>query len=489
MKFVNSFGKKFLAFIMTLIVATSSITAIDVASVDAKESTEYNIKVNLGTNCTTIYKDGKPIKAMICSPSDETPVGTFYTPIKYEWHDMIGNCYAQYCTRITGQVLFHSVWYYKKYDKSTMSVAAYNVMGNKASHGCVRLLCEDAKWIYDNCALNTRVDIFWGDADDDPLPRPGFTPITTGAFTAWDPTDPDPANPWNKAKPTITQVKKNIEYNSKIKPIDTVEIKDSLGNTLTKSNASIKISGKINTKKLGTYKVSFNVTDKLNNNRKVTLTYKVVDTKQPTIKGAKNVSSIPAGMKVNLKSNVTAKTATGKNITKRIKITVTNASTKKKVKVTNGYATFKNPGKYTVKYKVAAPNGRTRTKNVKYTVVSKKVKAELKTSKAELEYGSTFTPYSYIKSLKTYKGGKLGIHDKNVSVSGKVDTAVPGTYVIKYTFSNYGNKYTVVTKNLTVVVKAKVAEETTTEEETTEPEQTTEEETTAEGETIAEVTP
>ena len=43
-----------------------------------------------------------------------------------------------------------------------MSVKAYNVMGQKASHGCVRLLCKDSKWIYDHCALGTKVIIFRG---------------------------------------------------------------------------------------------------------------------------------------------------------------------------------------------------------------------------------------------------------------------------------------------------------------------------------------
>ena len=41
------------------------------------DSKAYTIKVNLGTNCTTIYKGNKPIKSMICSPSSETPTGTF----------------------------------------------------------------------------------------------------------------------------------------------------------------------------------------------------------------------------------------------------------------------------------------------------------------------------------------------------------------------------------------------------------------------------
>ena len=159
---------KSLSLLLAVVMVISCITVSKPNRVNA-DSTAYTIKVNLGTNCTTIYKNGKAIKAMICSPSSETPTGTFYVPVKYRWHDMIGNCYAQYCTRICDQILFHSVWYYKKGDKSTMSVAAYNVMGQKASHGCVRLLCKDSKWIYDHCAVGTKVVIFWGKKSDDPI--------------------------------------------------------------------------------------------------------------------------------------------------------------------------------------------------------------------------------------------------------------------------------------------------------------------------------
>ena len=176
-------------FSMLVMVCAISATQINTNEVQAKESKDYVIKVNLGTNCTTIYKKGKAVKAMICSPSSETPAKTFYIPVKYRWHEMIGNCYAQYCSRISYEysILFHSVWYYRNGDKSSMSVGAYNVMGQKASHGCVRLLCKDAKWIYDNCKLYTQVTIY--DSDDvGPLGKP--TAYILPSWHTWDPTDP-----------------------------------------------------------------------------------------------------------------------------------------------------------------------------------------------------------------------------------------------------------------------------------------------------------
>ena len=32
-------------------------------------------------------------------------------------------------------------------------------LGRRASHGCIRLTVEDAKWIYDNCPAGTTVII------------------------------------------------------------------------------------------------------------------------------------------------------------------------------------------------------------------------------------------------------------------------------------------------------------------------------------------
>ena len=238
----------------------------------------YRLTVNKGTNCVTVYEkqgnDYVPIKAMICSPSNETPIGTFYTPVKYRWHEMIGNCYAQYCTRITDSILFHSVWYYKNGDKSTMSVRAYNVMGQKASHGCVRLLCKDSKWIYDHCALGTKVIIFRGTKKDDPIKRPSFTPITNGKFTDWDPTDPDPKNPYKSNKPVITAKVKTIEYGTKVKLSDLITVKDRAGNVLTKKNVKITTVGKIKTSKLGKYKIKFKVKDSLGNSKTKILKFK-----------------------------------------------------------------------------------------------------------------------------------------------------------------------------------------------------------------------
>ena len=124
----------------------------------------YKIKVNKLKNTVTVYrhtKKGKykPYKAFVCSSGKATPVGTFSLREKYRWHALLGPSYGQYCTRIYGGFLFHSVWYYQP-KKNTQSYAQFNRLGTMASHGCIRLTVADSKWIYDNCPSGTKVVIY-----------------------------------------------------------------------------------------------------------------------------------------------------------------------------------------------------------------------------------------------------------------------------------------------------------------------------------------
>jgi hypothetical protein len=466
-----------LSLIMAVVMTVGCISFTGkTTTTQAKESKAYTIKVNLGTNCVTIYKGGKAVKAMISSPSSETPIGTFYVPVKYRWHEMIGNCYAQYCTRISYeyQILFHSVWYYHNGDKSSMSVAAYNVMGQKASHGCVRLLCKDAKWIYDHCAVGTKIVIFNGTSKDDPLGRPSFTPITNGKFTDWDPTDPDPKNPYRKKVPTVETEVKTIEFASKVNVRNLITVRDSAGNNITSNTSKVKIKGSINTKKLGTYKITVKVKDSFGKKLKKVLTFKVVDTKKPKITGAKKKSDVALGKKINLLYKIGAKAATGADLTSRIKVSVKYK--KKTIAVKKGIVTFKKAGTYKVTYTVKGKNKLTDTKTIKYKVKSHKVKLTLKSSNITINQGSTFKYNSYVKSVKSYKGKNLNVK-KTVTYEGNVDTSTPGKYVIIYKAQYKNQEYTAVTKKVTVIVKKvkTVDNETTlppTGSDTTEPETT-----------------
>ncbi|MDD6212976.1 MAG: L,D-transpeptidase family protein [Clostridiales bacterium] len=164
----------------------------DVENIIGKQDSYY-IMVNKSQNIVTVYakdENGKyvvPVKAFICSTGADTPVGTFKTPAKYRWHELMGPCWGQWCTRINGGVLFHSVYYNSYNDNMSLSVTAYNKLGTQCSHGCVRLTAGDAKWIYDNCDLQTTVKIY-NSSEPEPFGKP--TAAKLSSSHTWDPTDP-----------------------------------------------------------------------------------------------------------------------------------------------------------------------------------------------------------------------------------------------------------------------------------------------------------
>ena len=102
------------------------------------------------------------VEKFVCSTGVKdhpTPLGTFKGsgPDDNRWHWFEKyKCWAQYAWRIEGNILFHSVLYDKN-DESTLRKGSLNALGSRASHGCIRLAVEDAKWIFDNCKRGTTV--------------------------------------------------------------------------------------------------------------------------------------------------------------------------------------------------------------------------------------------------------------------------------------------------------------------------------------------
>ena len=194
-------------------------TKVENPEEEEKESKEtYYLKVNYGANVVTAYKkdsSGKytiPVKAMVCSTGKATPTsGTYKMSNKYRWHQLNGGVYGQYCSRITGHILFHSVPYAKNTPDS-LKYTAYDKLGTKASAGCIRLTVADALWIYNNCQSGTYVE-FYSSSDPGPLGKPSAQKISLNEKCRnWDPTDPLSNNPWKSyVEPASTTVEKPQE--------------------------------------------------------------------------------------------------------------------------------------------------------------------------------------------------------------------------------------------------------------------------------------
>ncbi len=133
------------------------------------EPVPFHITVDVTNQVVTVYgRDANGeytvvVRQMLCSSgtkANPSSIGDFtlngrkarwcFFP---KWGD-----YAQYWTQITSEIAFHSV-IYARVDTMSLSIKSYRMLGQRASHGCIRLLVSDAKWIYDNVGKGTVVTI------------------------------------------------------------------------------------------------------------------------------------------------------------------------------------------------------------------------------------------------------------------------------------------------------------------------------------------
>lgn len=129
----------------------------------------YKLKISVSDQKVYAYKwvNGdytELVRSMTCSTGTRehpTPLGTFSAagPAGRWYYFKKFNCWAQYGYRIDGPILFHSVLYSEK-DESTLRKGSVYALGSRASHGCIRLKVEDAKWIYNNCPAGTTVVVY-----------------------------------------------------------------------------------------------------------------------------------------------------------------------------------------------------------------------------------------------------------------------------------------------------------------------------------------
>lgn len=165
----------------------------------------FQIRINRVYNTLTIYTPGEdgvysvPFTVMSCACSDITPLGTFATQNTWRWVGIYGDSYAQYATQFYGNYLLQSVPYYSE-SPDDLIWEDYNKLGSTTyTQGSIWLTAADAKWIYDNVGSGTEVVIYDDATDPGPLGQPGTLHIDSyNEKRGWDPTDPDPRNPWSR---------------------------------------------------------------------------------------------------------------------------------------------------------------------------------------------------------------------------------------------------------------------------------------------------
>lgn len=150
-------------------------------------------------------------------------------------------------------------------------------------------------------------------------------------------------------KPVITgAANKTIAINSTFNPKTGVTAKDNADGDVT---SSVKVSGTVNTKKIGTYTLTYSVTDQSGNTASLTRKIKVIDNVKPVISGAAN-KTIKLNSTFNPKTGVTAKDNVDGDVTSSIKVT--------------GAVNTKKKGTYILTYTVADKSGN-------QTVITRKI--------------------------------------------------------------------------------------------------------------------
>lgn len=135
----------------------------------------YRVTVDIAHQVVMVHaKDAEgnytiPVRYMLCSTglNDRTPKGIFHMKRYRVRFGLFQNdkTYGQYWTLINGRIYFHSTLYVER-DANTYIGETYDLLGQPASHGCIRVPVPDARFIYYNLAYGTEVEIREGDPND-----------------------------------------------------------------------------------------------------------------------------------------------------------------------------------------------------------------------------------------------------------------------------------------------------------------------------------
>lgn len=137
-----------------IIIFLGTIFCFECIYANTMSQNNYNIKVYLSSQNIEIFQDNILLKTIPCSTGikpGSTPPGKFKTYFRKEqdvWIEKDGTeIYYYYITRFNDNVAFHSMI---EGDHHLVDEGKKLFSQRKTSSmGCVRLIKEDSKWIYD----------------------------------------------------------------------------------------------------------------------------------------------------------------------------------------------------------------------------------------------------------------------------------------------------------------------------------------------------
>lgn len=216
-------------------------------------------------------------------------------------------------------------------------------------------------------------------------------------------------------KPIILGVtKKTINLGQTFNPSDRVTATDETDGNLT---SKIKITGTVDSKRVGNYTLIYTVMDQAGNIAKASRVITVKDSIKPVISGAKDIT-IALNQKFDVRKGVSAKDNVDGTLTKSIKV--------------SGSVNSKKIGTYKLTYSVSDKAGN-QTIVIRKVIVKDMTKPVIigATTKT-IKYKSSFNPMMGV-SAKDNVDGSL---TKKIKVSGTVNTKKKGSYYLTYRVSD-----------------------------------------------------
>lgn len=236
------------------------------------------------------------------------------------------------------------------------------------------------------------------------------------------------------AKPSISgAANKKIYINSKFNALTGITAKDNVDGNITKN---VKVSGTLNTKKSGIYKLTYTVSDKAKNKTIVTRTITVIDNIKPSILGAKD-AQINLGDKFNALAGISASDNNDGDVTSAIRVA--------------GSVNIKKAGTYSLTYSVTDQSGNVASIIRKVTVIDKISPTLSGIKDIQINFGQDFQPLAGIAASDNSDGDITSF----IQVSGSVDVNKAGTYSLTYSVTDQSGNTVSISRTITVIDNVK----------------------------------
>lgn len=297
--------KRLMLFICAICFSFGIISSIKIYG---DEEIKYRLKVNIAGNYIAVYDvntSSMPVKIFTCSSFSNTIEAPIVYTIKGK-EQWIKNSDSTYSKNVSGldEVLAITSVPYSEQKDDTLLYEKYNELGSSYTGENIWLNANDSKWIYDNCAIGTEVEVY---SDEDAIEiaiRSDAIKIPVDSENKnWDPSDKVPANPWSIYSAKIENahnlyVTKDSEFN----PLQGIKGYDTCGNEVTDK---IILMGNYDISKVGEYKVSYYLEDAVGSRTSEEITIFVNEKQEDSVKASageieKEEKSMKEKMKVLL---------------------------------------------------------------------------------------------------------------------------------------------------------------------------------------------